>query len=616
VTRKFDPTPQQLEAETALRRGDKVIRINAGAGAGKTSTLVHLGTVLDELGLTAAYICYNASTAKEAKGRFPRNVTCSTAHGFATRASIGRDGEPYWHHRLRSRKTGRGFQPARVVAQILGVTEPLFFHKVENVGGLAPEKLATLALRTVRAFCKTADPEITSDHVPHPPFLPEAARPELVERVLPIALEAWEDLRLKNGRRNDPSPTGCLNVEHDHYLKRWQLSGRPIMVRGRGGVEQPAHVVMLDECQDANPVMAAIFKHQATAHGARLVLVGDRNQAINGWNGCVDIMGDFPGSTRIDLRKSFRFGSAVAAEANKWLRLLDSDLRIQGNEAIESVVGPLAADETPDAVLCRTNAGAMKAVLAEQEAGRKVHLVGDGEEIKAIAKAAIDLDDRGRTFHPDLQDFTSWQQVVQFCEAGELGSEDLETSVKLIEENGADEIIAAVDQLVDARQADVTISTAHKAKGLEWDTVQIGDDFRGPRAPEGSDVEEAPGDDESMLAYVAVTRAVRRLATGSLGWIDEWLAKNGMRVEDVRPVVDEEPAPADEAAVVSAVELAEARVAAAADPLSKAVALLRLWEEQLREAPRDDAERAAMVRAIVAAHGGGESAGERLARAV
>ena len=49
-------------------------------------------------------------------------------------------------------------------------------------------------------------------------------------------------------------------------------------------------------------------------------------------------------------------------------------------------------------------------------------------------------------------------------------------------------------------------STAHKAKGLEFSTVELTDDYN--IKPE---LGQKPSDDEYNLLYVAITRAKRRL---------------------------------------------------------------------------------------------------------
>jgi hypothetical protein len=73
---------------------------------------------------------------------------------------------------------------------------------------------------------------------------------------------------------------------------------------------------------------------------------------------------------------------------------------------------------------------------------------------------------------------------------------------------------------------DVTISTAHKAKGLEWESVKIGDDFKGPTVDEDGNT-VFPSEEELNLAYVAVTRAESRLDPGSLDYIFDYTDENG-----------------------------------------------------------------------------------------
>ncbi len=69
------------------------------------------------------------------------------------------------------------------------------------------------------------------------------------------------------------------------------------------------------------------------------------------------------------------------------------------------------------------------------------------------------------------------------------------------------------------------MSTVHKAKGREWSTVRIAEDFTEPLDPDNLDAagEPLPGriePGEARLAYVAVTRAQHRLDLGGLSWIN------------------------------------------------------------------------------------------------
>jgi hypothetical protein len=70
----------------------------------------------------------------------------------------------------------------------------------------------------------------------------------------------------------------------------------------------------------------------------------------------------------------------------------------------------------------------------------------------------------------------------------------------------------------------VTVSTAHTAKGREWPTVQIADDFPPPKDTDqhddqGRPIPEPVNDTDARLAYVAVTRARQHLDLGGLSWI-------------------------------------------------------------------------------------------------
>jgi superfamily I DNA/RNA helicase len=266
-------------------------------------------------------------------------------------------------------------------------------------------------------------------------------------------------------------------------------------------------------------VIASIVGNQS--HAQRIA-VGDSAQAIYEWRGAINAMTKWPG-TQLVLSKSFRFGPAIATEANRWLDVVNAPLRLSGHAPIPS---RLAVLEHPQAILARSNAGAIRELLLALAANQRAALVGGGEAIRSLAGAAQSLKAGRGTEHPELFAFTSWGEVQEYVEQDEAGA-DLKTFVTLIDEFGPETIIDALDHLVDEPDpdrpgpaaADVTISTAHKAKGREWDTVRISDDFHEPRrTADGDHLPVKPG--EARLAYVAVTRARRVLDRGSLAWID------------------------------------------------------------------------------------------------
>jgi hypothetical protein len=472
------PTPEQqaiIDAYLAQRN----LVIEAGAGTGKTSTLRLLATAA--LARRGIYVAYNRAIAEDAKRSFPPNVACATAHSLAFRA-VGRS----FAHRLRAPR-----MPARELARQLAITRPVPLDRGQV---LAPAQAARLAMDTVARFCHSAAAELGPHHVPTVPGLDDPkAMAALREVVVPLAEQAWADLSRPDGR---------LRFAHDHYLKLWQLSGPRL----------DCDVVLLDEAQDANPVIADVVDRQ---RHAQRILVGDRCQAIYGWRGAIDAMASFPADQRLALSQSFRFGPAIATEANKWLDLLNAPLRLRGFEQIASRMAPLSH---PDAVLCRTNAEAVTQLMAAAEQGRRAALVGGGGEIRRLAEAAVSLRAGHGTDHPELFAFTTWGEVQDYA-AQDTGGSDLKVMVGLIDRHGPELVIETMDRLVPEPGADLVVSTAHKAKGREWPTVRIAADFREPKGEQPS----VPRS-EAMLAYVAVTRARQVLDNDGLAWLDRYLA--------------------------------------------------------------------------------------------
>jgi hypothetical protein len=414
-------------------------------------------------------------------------VRCKTAHATAY-AALG--------HRY-ARRLNSPRQPAWRTGQALGLTCPV---RIGN-RDITQRTLSHAVVRTVTQFCYSADRALARHHVPRLRGLDTPAEhAHLAEVILPFATQAWADLQ-------DPEQ-GAVRFEHDHYLKMWALTGPKI----------EADFLFLDEAQDTNPVLEQVFTAQRDH--AQLVMVGDSAQAIYGWRGARDVMTGYD-AEQLTLTRSFRFGPQIAEQANRWLALADAPIRLTGTDTIPAEVGDLAC---PDAVLCRTNIGAMAEVMRLLADGHRVALTRGGQQLAALANAARDLKDSRRTNHPELVLFASWGELQDYA-AYDPAGRDLQPFVDLVDTHGPDAILTAVEELTDESTADVTVSTAHKAKGREWPTVKIADDFPEPKdADQQTDqscpVPELVSDTDARLAYVAVTRARHRLDLGGLAWID------------------------------------------------------------------------------------------------
>lgn len=475
----------EQEAAVEMFRSCQHLALQAGAGTGKTTTLTLLAKADPRRG---RYLSFNKSIATDAARKFPPSVACRTAHSLAYEAVGHRYGQ-----RLRAPR-----KPAWRAGAELGITPTMQVRIGDRT--ITNKGLSYAVVRTVRRFCQSSDTVLHPHHVPWLRGLAaEDLHRQLARVVLPYARKAWEDLQ-------DPTG-GAMRFEHDHYFKMWAL-GQPLI---------RSDYLLLDEAQDTNPVLEEIFNAQR-AH-AQLVMVGDSAQAIYGWRGARDVMAGFDGE-HLALSQSFRFGSALAQEANRWLTVVESPIRLIGAPSLTTTIGPA---DIPDAILCRTNVGAMVAILRLLADNRRVALVGGGKALEDLAVAAGQLKAGHRATHPELVLFSTWGELQEYAEFDPSG-QDLLPLVEIIDEHGAEVILAAVRRLSEEHDAQIVVSTAHKAKGREWPCVQIASDFEPPPSEEtdaqGQLIPQPLDQDEARLAYVAVTRARHHLDPGGLAWFD------------------------------------------------------------------------------------------------
>lgn len=478
------PTAEQLFVLEQYLTGEDLV-IEAGAGTGKTSTLRLLAEKAREK--SGLYLAFNKAIADEAKMKFKgTNIAASTSHALAFRSL-----DPKMRDRL-----SLPFPKPRERAERFNIVS-YSFAKGDTAVIQRPLNAYTMtraAAATMSSFMNSSDEAITDKHAQIPPIaVTEKGRQRLAAQLVDYATRMWED---------QIDPDGEERIEHDTYLKMFQLS-KPTL---------DADVIFLDEAQDSSPVVLDIVRQQGHA---QKVLVGDRAQNIYSFRGTENAMDALPEARRASLTKSFRFGPAVADEANRLLSLQGLDMRLTGFDEIDSTVGRVSQ---PDAVLVRSNGGAIMELMRAQESGLRVYLAGRNraKELLKLAKASQDLMDRGFTPHPEFALMKSWSEVVEFSETEE--GRTYAPLVKVLDRFGPAEVIHAIERCTDRPEgADVAIATAHMAKGLEWDQVRIGDDFPQPKFDD--DGVELPNDEELRLAYVAVTRAQVRLDLGSLNWI-------------------------------------------------------------------------------------------------
>lgn len=458
------PTDEQLSALNMALTGDS-FKIVAYAGAGKTTTLTLISQNMRGRGL---YLAFNKAIAAEAQGKFPPNVRCQTFHSLAFRhvprnitakVSLPRTPPAKLAEELR-------LAPIQVERVIDGIKKPVVLSAV---------KLAGMISDALTTFCKTSSSYPAPRHITPPAWLSPSDTKILQELLYPAFEYRWL-------QSIDPRHQG--GIGHDVYLKLWTLSN-PVI---------PADFILFDEAQDADPLMMGALLKQ----DKQTIYVGDAHQQIYEWRGATNAMKKLPYPATL-LTQSFRFGDEIAKVANVFLKALQETQPLKGNPAKSSSVDKLT---TKDAVLCRTNAGAMAKLMKGQKQGHKVALQADTARMMKFCQGAESLQ-QGKAVYgiAELAFFNHWDEVKEFSQSSD-GS-DLKTWVKLIDEHGVKTMTNAISHLSDENNADYVVSTAHKAKGLEWGRVQIDDDFLYDINRQS--VKISP--EELRLLYVACTRA-------------------------------------------------------------------------------------------------------------
>ncbi|WP_099092642.1 UvrD-helicase domain-containing protein [Acinetobacter larvae] len=463
------PTAEQSLAITQAAKGES-FKVIAYAGTGKTTTLEMISNALSQR--RGMYLAFNKAIANEAQAKFHQNVNCRTFHSLAFR-SVPRGVTD----KLRLPRLSPSF-----MANEYRLT-PITLRRL--MGGryekylLTSSRLASLVANAVSYFCSTSSQYPAPRHLQAPSWLHPDDIDSLQKHLYPAVERRWLE---------SIDPQHQAGIGHDIYLKLWALSEPNI----------PADYVLFDEAQDADPLMLGILLKQRQT---QVIYVGDAHQQIYAWRGAINAMQKLP-LPESRLTTSFRFGDEIAEVANALLGGLDEAVPLIGNAERKSRVVNKPHTKMRDAILCRTNARAMELLLSGLVQGDKVSLQADHLKLNRFVDAASLLKQGKRvTDVPELAWFNSWHDVHEYCETND-GS-DIKPLVKLVDEHGTAPLKKALAKISPLDQADYVISTAHKAKGLEWDRVHLEDDYQFKI----NGLDHKIQDEELRLLYVACTRA-------------------------------------------------------------------------------------------------------------
>lgn len=457
---------EEQQGIICLDETPSLLRVQAFAGTGKTFTLLHYALARPDVRFL--YVVFNRSMRDEAMQKFPNNVETLTSHQLAFRAL----GAKYKH------KLAPGLR-LRDIAQIIG-----------GDGRRPNYYLARVVLDTLQAFIISADPRLDHRHLP-----PEAGKwVDRGAKVIQYAQALWR-------RMIDPEDPSVKMI-HDGYLKLFQLSNPDLSKR--------YDAILFDEAQDSNPVTNALILKQPLPK----VYVGDRHQQIYAFRGAINALEGLRADVSKSLTTSFRFGEATASYANQLLSTYKGETKPLTGAGPETLIDRLPADGKPFALLHRTFAECFNSAVRAVRAGRTLGWVGgienydlrSIEDLYYLSAREYDRirDPRLRTEYPSFEEY---REVAE-----ESDDVEMKRRIKIVDTYG--EQIPELMDLIRARtvrnlrRATLVLSTAHRAKGMEFERVCLTDDFKDLHDPKMS---EEDREQEANLLYVAITRATHHL---------------------------------------------------------------------------------------------------------
>ncbi|MFC1885456.1 UvrD-helicase domain-containing protein [Thermodesulfobacteriota bacterium] len=454
---------------------DQILKVVALAGTGKTTTLEKYAEARPSKRFL--YVAFNKSVQVEAEAKFPNNVTCKTAHGLAW---------PGFGNKHRDRLMS-GFKA----------------NTVKKALDLKKYVTAKFTIDTLINYLISDDVKVKKKHIP------SAARQyyrDLKRKKIPDFVDMANYLRRLMYNGSDKR----IGMLHDGYLKLYQLS-RPVL---------PYDVILLDEAQDINPVIADFVLRQH----APIIMVGDSHQQIYSFRGAQDVMGQVEDDKTMYLTQSFRFDNNIARVANMILRTFKREKK--------KVVGlrPKMASSfrMGFTFLARTNAGVFSEAV-KWHSKFKLAFVGgiNGYRMNQIFDLFYLYNGQNDRIHDSyIRSFSDYDRLRDFAR----NAEDWEilSKCRVVEEYGK-RIPGLVKKIrkaaVEPSRANILLSTVHKAKGLEWNNVHIASDF--PDLIENGNFvgQEDLDPDEFNLIYVAVTRSMGGLRFNDDSSIREFILK-------------------------------------------------------------------------------------------
>jgi len=544
-------TKEQLEVINFPIKTGEVLVVEAGAGTGKTTCFIEFAKRKPKERIL--YLCFNNKSAKQAQSMYRdaqvENTRASTIHGLASKTKslytrLGKFKEKITPKDLESRLKIDATKSCIILKTIKTFCESadtqIGLNHIPCLDGITIP--SSYINKLDRSHAKQGPQNKEGGHDVNP----------MLQDIQRLSQKVWDMM---------VDPRSTMPVSYDHYLKIYQLS-KPIL---------PYDYLLLDEAQDSNPVALALLESQKQRVKTILIgdknqaIYGWRGaKDAMGKYSCITAL-PLTQSFRFGKNIAKVANNSLRQYQGVEGRILGTDKKdsvtINNKEPLKVLKTPETqgskhkGSSQPNSItlIARTNATLFDMALALAQKGERYHFLGTSEENNWDPSRLYKLNDLKDVYHlwsgnpqnvvnPYLKIYSCYENLKLAAfggigQVGQVGQDSPKNSKDYSEgknpakpkASGDTELaflcrlvekyrhaIPSVTQTLKAHCVGpnpapgdkiVILTTAHRAKGLEWDCVKVADDF----LKNTSSISKENFQEEANLLYVAITRAKSQL---------------------------------------------------------------------------------------------------------
>jgi len=421
---------QQHVIDTVKREDVSLVKVKAVAGAGKTFTLVELAKELQPT--KGLYLAYNKAIAEEATQKFKgTNMQCSTIHSLAYNAVVRQQGL----------KVG-------------------FFGVRNVVPSIAPYLIRREVVDTLEDF-------FLSSHIDIQQYLNNT--------------DASSDVKLLCLDNLNRMANGEIHCGHSFYLKLYH-----ILISNNAIPVPSVDVLMADEFGDISELTLDIFKR---IKAPKKIAVGDPLQNIYSFNKTINAFNALEAAgISANLTESFRVSAPIAKDIENFVRAyIDPSFLFKGREY------PKDTPIITRGYIARNNSGLLeemfrlKTELTRFHTTRRIDTIlelplvlanlGNGKPIEDFKYKHIEKLRKEYEKSPVLK--KKFMSVGTYVRKMNKEDAELQSAFNTVLIHSPRELNALAKYARECAKSEcnLTLTTAHSSKGLEFSAVEIAPDL-------------------------------------------------------------------------------------------------------------------------------------------